>query len=293
VILTNNQTARSSQQLENELPKILTQDKAHPARSERYSVVKTIDVIKSFEDSGFTWNLVSQEKCRDGRAGFGTHLVSLEHPEIGFRDSELNKEIKPRLYLKNSYHGGSRFMLDLGIFRMYCQNGLFVGMMLESFRKRHIGIDSSNIKQAVIDMKKALDETLVPVISGLIESEMSEEAQLSFAEKALAFRLRANKDFLGGEFEKLLTVNRIEDKGNSQWKVLNRVQENLGLNFRGAPVDVKYRYMATDKNGNNQVKERKVARIGRIEEVTIMNKALFDKIGEYKTPYQVPMKIAA
>jgi hypothetical protein len=278
LILTNNQTlATNTESTEiSDVPNILTQDKAHPARSPRYSLIKTIDVLKSFQESGFNYSLISQERCRNGRAGFGTHLVALEHPEIGFRDRELDKEIKPRLYLKNSYHGGSRFMLDLGIFRMYCQNGLFVGLLLESFRKKHIGLDSSNIKQAVVDMKRALNETLIPMVHGLMETEMSEGAQVMFAKAALAERLRDN-----------------EDKGNSAWKVLNRVQENLGLNFRNAPVDVKYRYMAKDKDGNNQVKERKVAKIGRIDEVTHINKALFDKIGVYSSPTKVQLLSAA
>jgi hypothetical protein len=295
LILTNNQTlATNTESTEiSDVPNILTQDKAHPARSPRYSLIKTIDVLKSFQESGFNYSLISQERCRNGRAGFGTHLVALEHPEIGFRDRELDKEIKPRLYLKNSYHGGSRFMLDLGIFRMYCQNGLFVGLLLESFRKKHIGLDSSNIKQAVVDMKRALNETLIPMVHGLMETEMSEGAQVMFAKAALAERLRDNEDYIDGEFEKLLVVHRPEDKGNSAWKVLNRVQENLGLNFRNAPVDVKYRYMAKDKDGNNQVKERKVAKIGRIDEVTHINKALFDKIGVYSSPTKVQLLSAA
>lgn len=252
-----------------------------------------MDVIKKFEDSGFNWSLVSQEKCRGARAGFGTHLVALEHPEIGFSDSELIKEIKPRIYLKNSYHGGSRFTLDLGIFRMYCQNGLFVGLLLESFRKKHVGISSADVSTAVIEMKRAMNETLIPMIHGLIETEMSEEAQLAYAKEVLAQRLRDNEDFIAGEHEKLLTVNRPEDKGNSMWRVLNRVQENLGLNFRGSPVKVKYRYMAVDKDGNNQVKERKVSTIGRIDEVTNLNKMLFEKIGEYKAPTEIQLLNAA
>jgi hypothetical protein len=81
----------------NEIPKILTQEKAHTSLSDRYSLVKTVDVLKVFENAGFEWKLVSQEKCRGHYAGYGTHLVSLEHPEIVFKDSALGREIKPRL----------------------------------------------------------------------------------------------------------------------------------------------------------------------------------------------------
>lgn len=261
-----------------ELPKILTQDKAHPSRSEKYSLVKTMDVLKVFENAGFIWKLVSQEKCRGHYAGYGTHLVALEHPEIVFQDAELDREIKPRLYLKNSYHGRSRLMLDLGIFRMYCQNGLFVGMMIQSFRKKHIGIDAEDMAQVILEMREAFNEKVVPMIGTLMVTDLSEETQVAFAKAALAQRMSTHDSFLGGEHEKLLIAHREEDKGNSAWKVLNRVQENLGLNFRAAPVEVMYRYMAKDKDGNQQVKERKVSKLGRIDEVSRMNKVLFDTI---------------
>jgi hypothetical protein len=262
----------------NEIPKILTQEKAHTSLSDRYSLVKTVDVLKVFENAGFEWKLVSQEKCRGHYAGYGTHLVSLEHPEIVFKDSALGREIKPRLYLKNSYHGRSRLMLDLGIFRMYCQNGLFVGMMLESFRKKHIGLTSEDLIQVVADMKETYSEKVAPMIGNLMTTQMSEQSQLEFAKAALAERLSSNGAFISGEYEKLLITHRPEDQGDSAWTVLNRVQENLGLNFRRSPVDISYSYMAEDKDGKNQVKERKVSKLSRLDEVTRMNKYLFDTV---------------
>jgi hypothetical protein len=276
-----------------ELPQILTQDKPHASRSERYSLVKTIDIVKQFENLGFTWKLLKQEKCRGHYAGYGTHLVSFEHPEVVFRDSELGKEIIPRIYLRNSYHGRSRLQWDAGVFRSYCDNGLFVGTMLESLRKRHIGINPREVQQVMLDMKKAFSERLVPMIQTLIDSEMSEEAQLEYAKSALAERLRANESYIGGEYEKLLTCHRVEDKGHSTWKVLNRVQENLGLNFRGTPIEVKYQYMAKDSNGNNQVKERKVSKIGRIDEVVHMNKFLFDAVAKVQPTNEIVLLQAA
>lgn len=276
-----------------ELPRILMQDKAHHSRSERYSLVKTMDVLNVFENAGFTWQLVSQEKCRGEYAGYGTHLVALEHPEIVFQDTTLAREIKPRLYLKNSYHGRSRLMLDLGIFRMYCQNGLFVGTMIQSFRARHIGINADDLAQVILDMRKAFGETVIPMIGRLMEVEMSEDAQLMFAKAALAERMIANEGYIGGEHEKLLITHRDEDKGNTAWKVLNRVQENLGLNFRPAPVEVKYSIFSKDENGNTQTKERRVGKVTRLKEVTRMNKYLFDTIVKTVPARESQLLIAA
>lgn len=260
------------------LPLILTQEQAHHSLSDRYSLVKTADVIKVFQNAGFNWTLVSQEKCRGGYAGYGTHLVALEHPDIVFTDSTLDREIKPRLYLRNSYHGRSRLALDLGVFRAYCANGLFIGTMIQSFRTRHVGLDKKDLNQVVLDMKKAFGETVLPTIERLMQTQLSDEEQLQFAKMALAERMISNEGYIGGEHEKLLTVHRNEDKSNTAWSVLNRVQENLGLNFRPAPVDINYRILSKDKEGNTVTKERKMGKIGRLKEVTRMNQYLFDNI---------------
>lgn len=291
-LILNQNAAEASQQTN--IANVLTQTQAHPSRSERYSVVTSINVIKMFEDAGFTWKLVKQEKCRGHYAGYGTHLVALEHPDIRFSDQALNKEIVPRLFFSNSYHGRSRLKLDLGIFRTYCENGLFIGAMLETFSKKHIGIRPEQIPQVVLEMKKVFSEKVVPLVTTLMEKEMTEAQQLMFAKAVLAERLRENEAYIGGEHEKLLISHRTEDIGNSTWKVLNRVQENLGLNFRSSPVEIKYRYNGQDENGQSIVKERKVSKLSNIQEVTYLNKYLFDKVVSLNQPANsVSEKLAA
>lgn len=273
---------------------VLTQTQAHPSRSSKYSVVTSMNVIKMFEDAGFTWKLVRQEKCRGHYANYGTHLIALEHPEIRFSDEALNKEIIPRLFFSNSYHGRTRLKLDLGIFRTYCENGLFIGTMLETFSKKHIGITPDKMPQVVLEMKRVFAEKVVPLVTTLMEKEMTESQQLAFAKAVLAERLSDNDSYIGGEHEKLLIGHRDEDKGNSTWKVLNRVQENLGLNFRSSPVEIQYRYQSQDENGLSIIKERKVSKLSNIQQVTYLNKYLFDKIMEMnQTTSQVSEKIAA
>jgi len=280
LILNQKVTGLSTSEQTDQVPGILTQTLAHPSRSSKYSVVTSMNVIKMFEDAGFIWKLVRQENCRKHYAGFGTHLIALEHPDIRFEDKELDKEIIPRLFFLNSYHGRTPLKLDLGIFRTYCENGLFIGAMLETFSKKHIGITQESIPQVVLEMKKVFSEKVVPLVGSLMENELSESTQLEFAKAALAERLRSNEAYIGGQYEKLLISHRDEDKGNSTWRVLNRVQENLGLNFRGSPVEVMYSYTAKDENGQSLVKERKVSKISNIQEVTHLNKYLFEKVME-------------
>lgn len=260
----------------NEVKTVISQDQAHPSRSDRYSLVRTADLISMFESEGFRWKLVAEERSRKASyKGFGTHMIRLESPEIISGDSLIDNEIKPILYMRNSYHGRTRLRLDLGFFRFACMNGLFVGQSLKSFSKKHIGMSQQEIKEVFSEMKEAFKEA-VPVIKSLMETEISEETQLSMAKAILAERLHLQKNVIDAEYSKLLTVNRSEDVGNSIWRVMNRIQENLGLNFNSVPVEMSYTVEVMDKDNQLQRKERRVRRLSGIGEITRLNKLLFD-----------------
>jgi len=255
---------------------VINQDRAHPSRSDRYSLVKTADLISMFEAEGFRWKLVAQERSRKASyKGFGTHMIRLESPEIVSGDSLIDNEIKPVLYLRNSYHGRSRLRLDLGFFRFACMNGLFVGQSLKSFNKKHIGMDQEYIKGVFSEMKEAF-KGAVPVIRSLMEKEISLDEQLNMAKAILTERLHLQQNVVEAEYSKLLTINRPEDSGNSVWKVMNRIQENLGLNFNSVPVEMTYTVEVLDKDNQIQQKERRVRRLSGISEITRLNKLLFD-----------------
>jgi len=274
---TLNQNQNTVLNQTSEVPNVITQRNAHKSRSARYSVVTTEDVLKMFEAEGFTWRLVAQEKSRKQEyKGFGTHLIALEHPALKFDDEGLAMEISPMIYLKNSYHGRSRLVLDFGIFRFYCMNGCMLGNLIERLTLIHRNLNQAKIKETVDKMKDTYKNQVAPFILSLKERQLTPEQQLEFARLALAKRMESNPGYLHGEHAKLLAVNRPEDEGNSLWIVLQRVQENLGLNFRGIPVDISYSYLSKDKDGNEVVKTRKVQKTANIQAVTEMNKWLFD-----------------
>lgn len=270
---------------------VLSQKKAHSSRSKKYSVVETGDVLQRMEAAGFTWKKVAEERNTLKYKGFGTHLICVEHPEITLGNAELDRELRPQLYIKNSYHGRSRFEMHLGLFRFFCMNGLILGDRFKTVKFKHIGLTKEEIVEIVEEMKRVYKEEVAPFILALKEVQMTPSQQNEFAEIALKERLADNPNFLHGEHERLLTCLRPTEAGNSLWEIFQRVQENLGLNF--APgMEIQYSYNATDKDGNPIVKERKIRELKNIKEVTYLNKFLFDTISEY-LPEDKQIKIAA
>ena len=256
---------------------VISQRSAHKSRSSQYSVITSEDVLKMFEAEGFTYRMISQEKPRkETYKGFGTHLIALESSKLVFEDPTLSMEIQPRIYLKNSYHGRTSFTLDLGLYRVYCRNGLILGTQFKSIQLRHIRLNQAIIKETVAQIENEYKNRVVPLLKALKQTEMSKEDQNLFAEMALKLRMRSCKTYVRGEHEQLLISNRSEDNGNGMWEVLQRVQENLGLNFRGNVRDVSYTYLSKDKNGVDEEKTRKVQETMSIKQVTEMNKELFD-----------------
>lgn len=270
---TNQQTQTS------EVPAVITQRQKHRSRSDKYLVITSIDVLKMFEEMGFTWKLVAQEKSRKQEyKGYGTHLIALEAPTFQFDDVDLQKEGKPMIYMKNSYNGRSALVLDLGFFRFYCSNGLFLGNLIERKRLIHRDWNKDEVNKVVEDMKRIYNEKVAPLIKSMMTYEMSQEQQLEFARLALAQRLSDCPNFVKGSHEKLLTClsNRQDDHGNSLWKVYQRVQENLGLNFRGNPMDISYTILSKDKEGVEKEITKIVKQTASIKKVTEMNQWLFE-----------------
>lgn len=266
-----------------EIPNVITQSKAHPIRSDKYSVVTTGNIIEQLmEEAGLVWEKVAEENNTSKYKGFGTHLVRCTHPDFSLGRDDLNRELIPQLYIKNSYHGRTKFEMHVGLYRVFCMNGLILGNQFQTIKIKHIGLTVDEVKAEVEKMKAIFTGEVAPFILSLKEKKLTDAQQLAFAEAALRERVRLNANFLRGvNTQELLTSVRKEDEGAAIWEVLQRVQDNLGLNFRSSPVEVRYEYLAKDKDGNDIIKERKVSKLKNIQEVTYMNKFLFDLATRY------------
>jgi hypothetical protein len=262
--------------------------------SHLYGHVKTDDILKIFLDKGFTYSL-DEMKIKGGRkhsADFKAHLVVLSHPKLESLGSGLDKmEGVPRIFLWNSYDRSKSLQFDIGFFRGFCWNSMVFGdkvaKTIKIVHKRseaNIEDYREKIEQAVETMLNAFDSHVQPFIESLMETQMSEEDQLNFAKEAFSMRV-GHKNFIEGDYEAILSnLGGIQaDEGDSCWQVLNRIQRNLGLNFRKEDYqsDIRYKYNSTDKEGNKVEKERSIAILNEPIRVTDLNKQLMDLITGY------------
>jgi hypothetical protein len=273
---------------------ILHQEGHVKEASKIYGHVKTDDILKIFVENGFSYTLEDM-KIKGGRkhsSDFKAHLVILSHPRLERLASGLDvREGVPRIYLWNSYDRSKSLQFDIGFFRGFCWNSMVFGdkvaKTIKIVHKRsesNIEVYRKKIEQAVETMMKAFDDKVQPFIESLMETKMSQKDQMEFAKKAFEMRV-GHKNFISGDYETILRnlgdINA--DEGNSCWQVLNRVQRNLGLNFRKEEYqsDIKYKYYGTDKEGNQTVKERSIAILNEPIRVTDLNKQLMDLITNY------------
>jgi hypothetical protein len=258
-------------------PSVWNQTKAHPARSSRYSVVKTPDVVEAFVKAGFSFQEISKKNAsKPENRGYETHLGCFEHPSFSLA-GKLGSELTPRLYFRNSYNGETKMSFSLGLYRLYCKNGLMLGSNFKTITHKHIGITQTDIENIRREMEYEFAHNVVPTIISLKNTQMSEEQQSAFARTVLMERVKSNEKFIKGEHVKLLTVKREEDRDDSMWNVMNRVQENLGLNFGAEPIELSYTYEAVDKDNVISHKERNLRKLTGLNAVSHMNRFLFDE----------------
>ena len=203
----------------------------HASRSERYTYIPTIDVLRGLRKEGFEPFMVAQGASRvEGKAEFTKHMIRMRHAGQVQTRPEANEII-----LINSHDGASSYQMLAGMFRFVCCNGLVVGKVVEDIRIPHKG----NVQGEVIEGAfRVLDEFEAAQESaeGMKALTLEPEEQGAFATAALALRFGERSE---GQppvpitAEQLIEVRRPEDQGRSLWNTFQRVQENV---MRGGQI---------------------------------------------------------
>ena len=228
----------SEDQMHAAAPSIFAEGK-HASRSERYTYIPTIDVLRGLRKEGFEPFMVAQGQSRtEGRAEYTKHMIRMRHAGQAQSRPEANEII-----LINSHDGASSYQMLAGVFRFVCCNGLVVGDVVEDIRIPHKG----NIQGEVIEGAfRVLDE--FEVVSEHTEAmkalQLAPAEEMAFATAALALRFGEQTiEQTGGHqpapvtARQLIDARRSDDLGNSLWNTLQRVQENVirgGLAGRSA-----------------------------------------------------------
>jgi hypothetical protein len=212
------------EQMRRAAPSIFAAGK-HASRSDRYTYIPTIDVLRGLQREGFEPFMVAQGRSRiEGKSDYTKHMIRLRHSRQVTAKPEANEII-----LINSHDGASSYQLMGGRFRFICCNGLVIGDVANDIRVQHKG----NISDDVIDGAfRVLDgfEEVDAATEAMKAIDLHPEEERAFARAALTLRYGERTE---GQppapigTEQLLQVRRPEDQGNSLWMAFQRVQEHV------------------------------------------------------------------
>jgi Domain of unknown function (DUF932) len=218
----------SEDQMQRTAPSIFAEGK-HASRSERYTYIPTIDVLRGLRREGFEPFMVAQGQSRvEGKTEYTKHMIRMRHAGQVSTKPEANEII-----LINSHDGASSYQMLAGMFRFVCCNGLVVGEVVDDIRIPHKG----NIQGEVIEGAfRVLDEfeAVGQHAEAMKALPLEPREEIAFATAALALRFgERGVEETGGHkpapvtAEQLNEARRIEDVGHTLWATFQRVQENV------------------------------------------------------------------
>jgi hypothetical protein len=216
-------TPLSEEQMRSCAPSIFAAGK-HASRSERYTYIPTIDVLRGLQRDGFEPFMVAQGRSRiEGRSDYTKHMIRLRHAAQVTARAEANEII-----LINSHDGASSYQMLAGVFRFVCCNGLVCGTVASDIRVPHKG----NIQHEVIDGAFKVLENF-SLVDGSVDAmkalTLKEEEERALATAALALRFGeggVGRPSAPVAVDQLTQVRRVEDAGPSLWNAFQRIQEN-------------------------------------------------------------------
>ena len=214
----------SEDQMRQAAPSIFAAGK-HASRSERYTYIPTIDVLRGLHREGFEPFMVAQGRSRiEGKSEYTKHMIRMRHAGQVSTRREAHEII-----LINSHDGASSYQLLSGMFRFVCCNGLVVGDVAHDIRIPHKGNVQGEVVEGafrVLDDFKAVDEST----EAMKAIALKPEEERAFARAALTLRYGEREE---GQppapisADQLIQVRRPEDQGNALWLSFQRIQEHL------------------------------------------------------------------
>src|SRR5258708_4578077 len=114
--------------------------------SHRYTFVPTTDIIAGLREKAWLPVDVEQQRPRSAsRFGFQKHLIRFRRAEQMHTLDEWNAE----LVLTNSHDAGCAYVLQVGIYRRLCSNGLVISdQQFEAIRFRHANLRTNEVVEA-------------------------------------------------------------------------------------------------------------------------------------------------
>lgn len=234
-------------------------ERPYHAVSERYRFIPTSSVLARLQSEGWEVMQAMENRVRlADKRGFTKHRVVLQ--QRGAQPLAKVGDVMSRIVLTNGHDRSSSYIVEAGMFRLACLNGLIVSDGTSGkISVQHSG--ARDIAERVLEGTFAVVTDMKEIISHAGEMgqvKLSRDEQFAYAEAALGLRWEENAPISA---EQLLLTRRTADSANDLWTTYNRVQENI---IRGGLRGV-------DAAG----KRRKTRGVASINEDTRINRALW------------------
>ena len=202
----------------NKVPSVSTPFQKETLTS-RYQFVDSLQVIHTLQSFG----LAIRDARQLGKGSSARHVVKMIDTKTPIVDGAFFEVI-----LSNSHNGTSCLSLSAGVFRLVCSNGLAVATndVIEPVKLRHTGSIELAVGEALV-MLNDQRGIVASEITLLENTNLSEEAQMIFAEQSLKAKYPGMDVVSFGDMKNILQSRRNEDRGNTAWQVFNAAQENL------------------------------------------------------------------
>ena len=210
----------SEDQLRRVAPSIFA-EAAHDSRSQRYTYIPTISVLRGLQREGFEPFMVAQARVRDeSRREHTKHMLRLRH-----RSQTLGLDTN-EIILINSHDGSSAYRMTAGSYRLVCKNGMVCFQAEDDISIPHKG----NVHERVVTSAYEVLDGFTRVVEereGMQALTLNAGEQNAFAHAALELRFDTNDKPAPVTESQVLAVRRPEDRSDDLWTVTNRVQEAL------------------------------------------------------------------
>jgi len=239
--------------------------------SKHYTHIPTNQVIDDMRKLG--WGVIEAKQVaarKTATAGFQKHMMVFRHPDLMVEGKD-GDNVWPQIIMTNSHDGKNSFSFQAGMYRFVCSNGLVIAdQEFGKMRIRHMGYDFDTLRETINEMVEKLPLT-VESMNKFKNTELSEPQKYDLARKALATRLKVQKDQKVDQVYKIdldafLKPVRKEDSGNDLWSVFNLVQEKV--------VEGDFEYISG-------VKLRKARKIKNFKQDLDVNQKLFAVAKEF------------
>jgi hypothetical protein len=212
----------SDDQIRRVAPSIFADGK-HQSRSDRYTYIPTIDVLRGLRNEGFQPFMVCQTRVRDqDKREHTKHMIRMRP------GNEITGEDVNEIILLNSHDGSSSYQMLAGMFRFVCQNGMVCGETVGEVRVPHKSNIVQNVINGAFDVLDGFD-LIREQKAGMQAVTLNRDERNVFAHAALTLRYDPTEDDTPPPITEaqVLNARRFEDRSDDLWTTFNRVQENL------------------------------------------------------------------